>query len=119
MPGGYLHSPIFTPYELYGSVDYVYGWPAYNDGDGFNGAQSTLNVVETVGYLVYLGVAWSKGTREGRGPSVKGGMWGRIEGGWGAAAAVGGFAVSVMTLSKTVLYGEFSSEGFFGGLERL
>lgn len=108
MPGGYLHSPIWKPYALYGSVDHVYGWPAFDAKDGFNSAQSSLNVVETLGYLLYLAVVWREGGREGKGPGATGKLGERVEGKWGAAAALGGFAISVMTLSKTVLYGETS-----------
>lgn len=106
MPGGYLHLPIWKPYALYGVIDYIYGWPAFDAKDGFTGAQSSMNVVETIGYLLYLGVVWRKGGREGKGSGVKGRLGERVEGGWGATAALGGFAVSVMTLSKSVLYSE-------------
>ena len=58
MPGGWAHAPIWKPYELYGQVDYMYGWKAYNEHNGFTAAQGTLNVVETVGYLGYLWVVW-------------------------------------------------------------
>lgn len=106
MPGGYLHLPIWKPYALYGVIDYVYGWPAFDAKDGFTGAQSSMNVVETIGYLLYLGVVWRKGGREGQGLGVKGRLGERVEGEWGAAVALGGFAVSLMTLSKTVFYCE-------------
>lgn len=96
--------PIWKPYALYGVIDYVYGWPAFDAKDGFTGAQSSMNVVETIGYLLYLGVVWRKGGREGQGLGVKGRLGERVEGEWGAAAALGGFAVSLMTLSKTVFY---------------
>ena len=106
MPGGHLHSPVWKPYALYGVVDHVYGWPAFDAKDGFTGAQSSMNVLEVLGYLLYLGVVWRKGGGEGKGPGVKGRLGERVEGRWGAAAALGGFAVSVMTLSKTLLYSE-------------
>lgn len=47
MPGGRVHSPIWTPYALYGTVDYIYGWPAWNDGVGFTAAQGFLNIIES------------------------------------------------------------------------
>lgn len=101
MIGGDLHSPVFIPYALYSTVDYVYGFPAYNGRDGFTGAQSSLNIVETLGYLVYLAIVWKVGTSQGLN-----GLQRRIEGRWGASAALLGFAISVMTLSKTTLYRE-------------
>ncbi|MCJ1424830.1 hypothetical protein MMC29_002718 [Sticta canariensis] len=111
MPGGHLHSPVWQGYALYGSVDYVYGWPAFEANDGFTAAQSSLNVVETLGYLVYLWMVWKEGGRDGKEPGIKGRLEERVEGGWAAAAVLARFAFSVMTLSKTVLYGmnEFHS----------
>lgn len=95
MPRGRFHSPIWTPYALYGEVDYIYGWPAYDSRNGFTAAQSSLNVVETVGYLIYLWTVWRKGSGKSR----------TLEGGWGGVACLAGFALSVMTVSKTLLYG--------------
>lgn len=101
MIGGDLHSPIFVPYALYSTVDYVYGLPAYNEKDGFTGAQSSLNIVETLGYLIYMAIVWKAGTSHG-----VSGLKRKIEGRWGASAALLGFAMSVMTVSKTTLYRE-------------
>lgn len=101
MIGGDLHSPIFVPYGLYSTVDYVYGFPAYNGRDGFTGAQSSLNVVETLGYLIYLAIVWKVGTSQGLNRLER-----QVPGRWGAFAALLGFAISVMTLSKTTLYRE-------------
>lgn len=109
MPGGALHRPLWQPYALYGTVDHVYGFPAWEAGDGFGGAQAALNGVETVLYGVYLWVVWAKGRR--RSDSVEGGprvLSGRVA---GRAVAVA-FAASVMTLSKTVLY--WAQEAFGG-----
>lgn len=39
MPGGKFHSPFWTPYALYGTVDYMYGWPAWNNHNGFTAAK--------------------------------------------------------------------------------
>ncbi|KAK3950788.1 hypothetical protein QBC32DRAFT_216516 [Pseudoneurospora amorphoporcata] len=89
MPGGALHYPLWTPYELYGRVDYVYGWKAWNERNGFTAAQGMMNAFETGLYLVY---AWG----------VLGGSKG--EGRKGATVLLVGFAAAVMTLSKTVLY---------------
>ncbi|KKY28252.1 hypothetical protein UCDDS831_g00435 [Diplodia seriata] len=55
MPGGWLHAPLWAPYALYGAVDHVYGFPAWERGDGFGAAQASLNLVETA---LYLGGAW-------------------------------------------------------------
>lgn len=113
MPGGRLHSPIWAPYALYGSIDYIYGWPAFNARNGFTAAQTILNLIETTGYLYYLWVVYSYGStvvRTGGSRKVsKGFMWlltgdkvvaGRI----GAIALLVAYTASVMTLSKTILY---------------
>jgi len=121
MPGGFLHAPIWSPYALYGTVDYIYGFPAWNANNGFTAAQATLNVVETVGYVVYLALVLGgveKGTvvKDGRG-ALEGKLgWlgeGRVLSGRKAGWAVMlGFAISVMTVSKTVLY--WLNEAFSG-----
>ena len=109
MPNGKFQSPIFTPYVLYGSVDHIYGWEAYNAGNGFTAAQSILNLVETTGYLGYLWIVWKRGTGDLR----------AVHGGWGGLAVLIGFALSTMTLSKTVLYCTFDphliSSPIYGG----
>jgi len=97
MPGGWLHSPIWTPYALYGTIDYIYGEKAWNERNGFTAAQTSLNVVESVGYVGYLWVVWRFGEGETR----------ALAGGWGGVACLTGFALSVMTVSKTLLYGEY------------
>lgn len=113
MPGGSLHWPLWQPYALYGTVDHVYGFPAWERGDGFGAAQGTLNAVETAMYLAYLGIVYARGTQrsgvQGKGAPDKekvGKLGGaRVLGGRIAAQAVVlAFAASVMTLSKTVLY---------------
>jgi hypothetical protein len=111
MPGGQFHSPIWTPYGLYGTIDYVYGWLAWNKRDGFTAAQASLNAVETVLYGYYLWVVWTRG-KEPRGGQGKGVAWfvgaseeGRRKKVDGAGLAVVlAFASSVMTVSKTLLY---------------
>lgn len=97
MPDGVLHAPIFAPYALYGKVDYIYGDKAYREHNGFTSAQASLNLVESAGYVGYLWVVWKYGEGEKR----------VLGGGWGGIACLVGFALSVMTLSKTVLYCEF------------
>jgi len=108
MPGGKWHSPLYTLYELYGTIDHYYGWPAWERRDGFSGAQTMLNVVETLLYLGYLAVMMKYGVHETgkRGTGAPTSTFGRRklvgrDAGW---AVLLGFAASVMTLSKTVLY---------------
>ncbi|KAF2226071.1 hypothetical protein BDZ85DRAFT_192705 [Elsinoe ampelina] len=111
MPGGKYHWP-WQPYELYGRVDQVYGFKAWNENNGFTAAQGTLNIVETVGYLVYLWIVYTKGRQsevEGRGAPGTDKVGGlgramRVTGYWAGVACLLGFAVTVMTWSKTVLY---------------
>ncbi|MCJ1448935.1 MAG: hypothetical protein MMC23_009454 [Stictis urceolatum] len=119
MPGGKLHWPIWEPYGLYGSVDYIYGFPAWEASNGFTAAQAALNVVETVMYLGYLYLVGVHGVESGRVDgrgATKALGWlgaGRVVGGREAGVAVLiGFSASVMTLSKTVLY--WANEAFSG-----
>lgn len=115
MPGGSLHSPIWKPYALYGTIDYIYGLPAWEAKNGFTAAQAALNVVETVGYIVYLWIMWRQGRQEnvsGRGAPSKNtiGMLGNarvVHGRMAAWAVLIGFGASLMTVSKTVLYCEY------------
>ncbi|KAJ5364158.1 uncharacterized protein N7496_009871 [Penicillium cataractarum] len=125
MPGGRLHSPIWTLYALYGTVDYLYGWPAYNARNGFTAAQTVMNVVETLGYLYYLWIVYRHGATvvTGRGGKKvkKGFVWlltGEkvVAGRTGAIALLVAFTASVMTLSKTILY--WLNE-FFSGFENI
>jgi hypothetical protein len=94
MPGGSLHS-LWTPYALYGTIDYIYGWPAYNSHNGFTAAQATMNIAETVLYIWYLWLIYASGENKV--------ISGRVAG----VAALVGFSAAVMTLSKTLLYCEF------------
>ncbi|KAM0436644.1 hypothetical protein ACHAPT_002353 [Fusarium lateritium] len=96
MPGGNLHWPLWVPYALYGTVDHVYGIKAWDAHNGFTGAQSALNVVESLMYLVYLWLIW---TRADRGAARR-----TLSGRDGALAVLIGFSAAVMTLSKTALY---------------
>lgn len=107
-----MHSPIWTPYALYGTIDYVYGWPAWNEGTGFTAAQSSLNAVETVMYGYYLWIVWTR-ARDPKSGQGKGMAWfvGASEEGRrkkavddAALAVVMAFAGAVMTFSKTILY---------------
>ena len=116
MPGGALHAPIWTPYGLYGTVDYIYGFPAWNARNGFTSAQAAMNLVESAGYMLYLWIVWNYGREEGfvegRGaPSLKtvGGVGAArsVRGKEAGVAALVGFAMAAMTVSKTMLYGEY------------
>lgn len=98
MPGGALHYPLWAPYELYGRVDYVYGWKAWNERNGFTAAQGMMNALETGMYLVYAWGVLGLGCGNGNGKGA--------EGRRGAMVLLVGFAAAVMTLSKTVLYCE-------------
>ncbi|PGH17362.1 hypothetical protein AJ79_01246 [Helicocarpus griseus UAMH5409] len=112
MPGGTLHY-IWSPYALYGTIDYIYGWPAWNNRNGFTAAQSLMNLVETACYLFYLYVLFQYGITpsHGRGRKSKAAKQSRfldlkksVDGRLGAIALLVVFSGSVMTLSKTVLY---------------
>ncbi|RDA82581.1 hypothetical protein CP532_0913 [Ophiocordyceps camponoti-leonardi (nom. inval.)] len=91
MEGGALHWPLWVPYKLYGEVDYIYGWKAFNARNGFTAAQGMLNLVESAMYLLYLGLFFRSPSR-------------RLDGRPAAVAVLVGFSAAVMTLSKTVLY---------------
>lgn len=116
MPGGSLHYPIWAPYELYGKVDYIYGWKAFNEHNGFTNAQTFMNLVETAMYLYYLYVVFAYGRQssaQGRGaPSGAGFLSGQrwVDGKVGARAVLVGNAAAVMTVAKTLLYCRFSEK---------
>ncbi|KAF7378063.1 hypothetical protein MSAN_00230400 [Mycena sanguinolenta] len=82
MEGGDLHW-FWVPYGKYQTIDYVYGVPAFEKGDGFPNAQSLLNIVETSMNLIYLYTAHITA--------------------WPPASLVG-FTAAALTLSKTLLY---------------
>lgn len=112
MAGGALQWPLWKPYEIYASIDHVYGWPGWENKDGFGGAQGVLNAVELVLYGLYAlimcnhSVAASAGTGlqvgQGVGSWLAGGR--KVRGRNGNRAVLIGFAAAIMTLSKTVLY---------------
>lgn len=115
MPGGSLHWPIWAPYELYGTVDYIYGWKAFNEKNGFTAAQGFLNIVESLMYVYYLYILFAHGRQskaQGRGApkTSKVGFLGQqryVDGRMGALAVLVGYSAAVMTVSKTVLYCEY------------
>ncbi|KAK6601265.1 hypothetical protein H4I96_06606 [Botrytis cinerea] len=110
MPGGSLHWPVWAPYELYGKVDYIYGWKAFNDHNGFTMAQTFLNIIESLMYYYYLYILYAYGKSspaQGRGAPKNSGKVGEqrsVDGKMGALAVVVGYSAAVMTVSKTVLY---------------
>lgn len=109
MPGGKLQWPLWVPYELYVEMDYVYGWKAFNDHNGFTAAQALLNIVESLMYVYYLYIVYALGRKAtaGRGAKAAGGGFLAqrfVQGQTGALAALVVFSAAVMTLSKTVLY---------------
>jgi hypothetical protein len=114
MAGGALQWPIWKPYEVYANIDWVYGWPGWNNHDGFGGGQGAMNAIEAVLYGLYGMIVWNHGAwAEGGsglqiGQGVKGWLSGgvKIRGATGNQALLIGFAASVMTLSKTMLYCE-------------
>jgi hypothetical protein len=115
MPGGKLHWPLYVPYDLYGRVDYIYGWKAFNEKNGFTSAQGSLNLVESLLYVYYLYILYEFGnqsTKNGRGApkTATAGFLGqqrRVEGKMGALAVLVAYSGAVMTVSKTVLYCTF------------
>ena len=115
MPGGSLNSPIWKPYTLYAEVDYMYGFPAWNNHVGFTAAQGALNIVESVGYLYYLVTCWMYGAGfdglkavfQPGGVRVQGGPPNAV-----SAAVLVCFSAAVMTVSKTLLYCKLSNRPF-------
>jgi len=91
MVGGDWHW-LWSPYALYQNIDYVYGLPSFERGDGFTNAQSLLNVIENFMNIAYLWLAHYEKS---------------------PVAPVLGFASATMTLSKTFLY--WAQEYYCGG----
>ncbi|KAI9246260.1 hypothetical protein BDA99DRAFT_489919 [Phascolomyces articulosus] len=75
---------LWRPYILYGKVDKFYGIEAWNEEDGFTGAQAFMNLVETALNFVYLWMV-SNSQKPGRTSLV-------------------GFSAVILTVAKTVLY---------------
>jgi hypothetical protein len=110
MPGGSLHWPIWSPYETYVRTDYIYGWKAWNEKNGFTAAQAFMNVPETLLYIYYLYLVYSQGTQTKStcGRSKPGFLAQRFMAGHhGAVVTMVGFTAAVMTCSKTILYGAY------------
>ena len=108
MPGGKYHSPFWTPYALYGTVDYMYGWPAWNANNGFTAAQGSLNVIESLMYGFYLYIV-AREVKGGWNQGIIQKIWRQdeeieIKGRLVAEAVLICFSGCVMTVSKTILY---------------
>lgn len=116
MPGGSLHWPLWGPYDLYGKVDYIYGWKAFNEHNGFTSAQALLNIIESLMYMYYLYILYAHGkqsTKQGRKPAAAAFLAQRsVEGKMGALAVLVGYSAAVMTFSKTFLYCVFPPTRF-------
>jgi hypothetical protein len=83
----------------YGEVDYIYGKKAYENHNGFTNAQSALNVIELLMQVWFLRLRTKPGKEN--------------------KALMVGYTVSVMTLSKTILYWlqeYYSGYGLYGGV---
>jgi hypothetical protein len=116
MPGGWAHSPVWKPYDLYGRIDYMYGWKAFNENNGFTAAQGLMNIVESLFYIYYVYILYTYGKplpTAGRGapkPSTIGflGEQRYLGGKMAGVAVLVLFSGALMTLSKTALYGKVS-----------
>jgi hypothetical protein len=115
MAGGMLQWPLWKPYEIYASIDHLYGWPGWNNSDGWGGAQAVMNLVEVILYGLYIMIVVNHGVPSDRGKGIQvsegvngwlaGGM--RVAGKRGNRALMIGFTASLLTLSKTILYSMF------------
>lgn len=120
MPGGWAHSPVWKPYSLYGKIDYIYGWKAFDEKNGFTAAQGLMNIVESLFYIYYVYVLYAYGKSSpapGRGapkPTTIGflGEQRHLAGKMAGIAVLVLFSGALMTLSKTVLYCKKSSTAF-------
>jgi len=128
MPGGSLHSPIWKPYELYGRVDQVYGFKAWEAHNGWTLAQGSVNALETIAYGVYLYLVYTYGRQEdgvqgrgapGRESLRKGDGWFEklsesrtVHGSMAGTMVLLGYSTALLTFSKTILY--WLNEAFSG-----
>lgn len=115
MPGGFLHKPIWGPYDLYGRIDHVYGLPSWESKNGWTAAQGTFNALETLVYLVYAYIVFAYGQQEskqGRGAPDKSQMGGlavlsearTVYGKQAVWAVLLAYTTAWITLVKTLLY---------------
>ncbi|KAI9633344.1 tetrapyrrole methylase [Dioszegia hungarica] len=98
MPGGDL-AWIWAPYNMvpYAAVDYIYGLPSLERGDGFPNAQALMNVFEAILNVEYLYLRHYSSRNSKLQPGQK-------EHNYHGHAPLVGFAATVMTCSKTLLY---------------
>ncbi|WWC92622.1 uroporphyrinogen-III C-methyltransferase [Kwoniella dendrophila CBS 6074] len=89
---------IWKPYNLfqYSLVDYLYGQPGVDSGDGFTNAQALMNVIEVILALEYLYLRHTspRTSNKTSNPAHS----------YHAHAPLVGFAGALMTASKTALY---------------
>ena len=100
-------------------MDYVYGWKAFNEHNGFTAAQGFLNIVESAMYAYYLYIVYTLGQKAPAGRGAKASAGGflaqrSVDGRTGAFAILLVFSAAVMTLSKTVLYCKYSCSDAHG-----
>lgn len=100
MPNGKWQA-LWGPYKHYVTIDYLYGFEALANFDGFTGAQSAMNVVETLMFAGYVVFALQNGIKTGNG------LERRVLGRKAGVAALLGFTAFTMTLAKTILYGMY------------
>ncbi|KAK9458991.1 uncharacterized protein V1516DRAFT_680645 [Lipomyces oligophaga] len=93
-PGGSLHW-IWSPYEVYMEIDYVYGLPAFEDGNGFATGQAIINLFESTMNFIFVYTSLFSSNKSLR-----------------LAGAFIGLTGAMSSFSKTVLY--FLTEYFSG-----
>lgn len=106
MPGGPIHRPMWVPYELYSRVDYLYGFPGLERGDGIVAAYAVMNLLES---CLYLWSAW-KIFHDGAVSQHLEGVCIQeryIDGHMGSKVVVLIFATSLVVCVQTVLYGMY------------
>ncbi|CAD6886263.1 unnamed protein product, partial [Tilletia controversa] len=85
MKGG-KYFTLWAPYELYGTIDKIYGVDAFTAKEGFPAAQSVMNIPETILNYIYVFIVLFTTSSHAR-----------------AVAPLIGFTATVMTASKTIL----------------
>ena len=105
MSGGSLHRPLWIPYELYGKVDYLYGIPALERGDGLVSAFAIINFVESI---LYVWCAWKLYRESKTSLAHKGSRLLKryFEGRVGNKVLLVMFATSLTVCTKTIFYGK-------------
>ncbi|KAF5358784.1 hypothetical protein D9758_008538 [Tetrapyrgos nigripes] len=82
MAGGDLYW-LWKPYTFYEQVDYVYSVQAYENGEGFAGAQAVMNLIEN-----FVGLSYVFATHISKSD----------------LAPLIGYSAATMTTAKTILY---------------